>query len=210
MVRKQSFSLGIHLQIIVNIVNHQNDVSSSTIVGKDIKQFEFVTLTSQPTTITTKETSKTVRKQAMKDYLRKQNRQATTGIVELVKGVHPKEPAQYKGKFKLNTWSHKTKTKAILARKVKLYLDSQEISTREDSSPPNESPISGPLTHVNTRQRVHNEDPCLRIFSPITSSLDPFDTLAIRLGPLSEDLLAHCMTSLLSSYPQVRRLIKIR
>lgn len=179
-----------HLPDVVNIRKPQEDVAASS-----NQKFEFVTLTSEPSTITTRETSKTVRKQAMNDYLRKQNRQATTGIPQVVESVHLDEPSRYKGKFKLNTWTHKTKTKAILARRVKSLEEQDAISDLEDLLLPTGS--SSTLTIVSPWSLISSDRPPLRIFSPSTASLDPFNTSAIRLGPNSEKLLVHCTPSLL-------------
>ncbi|KUJ17967.1 uncharacterized protein LY89DRAFT_732670 [Mollisia scopiformis] len=177
----------------VNILKHRESMAESNLSRRDVKQFEFVTLTSQPTMITTRQTSKTVRKQAMNDYLRKQNRQATTGIVETVESVQLEEPSRYKGKFKLDTWSHKTKTKAILARRTKLSHD-ESPSANEESLPTIGSWAPSSLARVTAWQPIERDDLLPRIFSPSTSSIDPFDTLAIRLGPLSENLLVHYNT----------------
>ncbi|CZR68916.1 uncharacterized protein PAC_18817 [Phialocephala subalpina] len=111
----------------VNILKHRDrDVSSPTVTNSDVKQFEFVTLTSQPTTNTTRATSRT--------------------------------------------------------------------DDQENPLSPTEISICGPLAPINTWQPIHNDGPRLRIFSPMTSSLDPFNSLAIKLGPMSEDLLVHYNT----------------
>jgi hypothetical protein len=136
----------------------------------DPKLFEFVTIT-RPSDATNAELSKTVRTQAMRDYLRKQNRQAITGVVEVVTGVKPEEPARYKGRFKLNTWSHKTKTKAINARRDKglnaeavVKKPSRKASTLEDST-----------TNPDLMHTKQHRSPS-PVFFLGGRQIDPFDT----------------------------------
>ncbi|KAE8449819.1 hypothetical protein EG329_007296 [Mollisiaceae sp. DMI_Dod_QoI] len=178
----------------VNILKGRDDMGVSILANADVKQFEFVTLTSQPTASTLRQTSKTVRKQAMHDYLRKQNRQATTGIVEVVKSVQLREPSRYKGKFKLDTWSHKTKSKAIIARRAK-FSDDQDavVNQNEQLSSMGTSTPDTPAIISKWRPIQRDGSPS-RIFSPSAGSLDPFNTLSISLGPLSEKLLVHYNT----------------
>lgn len=170
----------------VNVPKYQPNGSNS-----DSKTFEFVTLTSEPTTTRLRETSKTVRKQAMHDYLRKQNRQAVSGIVEVVESTKLEEPSRYKSKFKLDTWSHKTKTKAIIARQAK-ESNHAAPTVQEDLMPSNSSTTSRELLIVGSWRPIERDAQFQRIFSPSASSLDPFDSLAINLGPHSEKLLVHC------------------
>ena len=180
--------------------------STSPKTNKNAKHFEFVTLTSQPTTATTRQTSKTVRKQAMNDYLRKQNRQATNGTIETigtVESTHSEEPSRYKGKFKLDTWSHKTKTKAILARRAKVL--NEHGSSVQEEEPSINSPKA--LTPHSSRHAIPGDSTLSRIFSH-RSSLDPFNTFAVKLNSSSDQLLVHC-TSHPSPY-QCLGLIKSR
>jgi hypothetical protein len=162
----------------------------TAIANENTKHFEFVTLTSEPTTVTTRQTSKTVRKQAMNDYLRKQNLQATTGQIEAVESSQLKEPSLYKGKFKLDTWSHKTKTKAILARRAKIPESRGEF---DDGQRP-QSISSNALTSHDWHEIGGNDLPRP---SSLNTSLDPFNTLSIDLGPLSNQILLYCASHFL-------------
>ncbi|CZR53411.1 uncharacterized protein PAC_03289 [Phialocephala subalpina] len=176
----------------VNVLKHRIDGDAPT--NMNDKTFEFVTLTSEPTSTTLRETSKQVRKQAMHDYLRKQNQQSATGVIEVVESSKLQEHFQYKGKFKLNTWSHKTKTKAILARRERATNEEENVASQEEPVPFNNFSNSDTLTRINSWRPIERSGPLQRIFSPSASSLDPFDTLAIRLGPQSEKLLVHYST----------------
>jgi hypothetical protein len=158
-------------------------VEASEDISTDKQKFEFVTITGQPTSITRNETSKKVRTQAMRDYLRKQNKQAMTGIVEVVRSVNPKEPSRYKGRFKLNTWSHKNQTKVI----NKVTQDSKVPKAKKKVT--NEIAWGNGLDVWRPGKAYHSPNP---VFSVNPGTLDPFDTLAIKLGPLSERLLVHC------------------
>lgn len=171
----------------VNIPKHQPNGSNS-----DSKTFEFVTLTSEPTTTRLREISKIVRKQAMHDYLRKQNRQAASGIVEVVESTKVEEPSRYTSKFKLDTWSHKTKTKAIIARRAK-ESDQAAPTVQEELIPTNDSTSSGELPIVGAWRPIERDAQFQRFFSPSASALDPFNTLAIRLDTHSKKLLVHCI-----------------
>ena len=162
-------------------LDQPKDGDDSTELGKaDPKTFEFVTIT-RPSDATNTEISKTVRTQAMRDWLRKQNRQAITGVVEAIINVRPEEPARYKGRFKLNTWSHKTKTKAINARLEKgLPISIKKGANRKG---PNVSlKVSPPKQHQSLNP----------VYFLDGSRLDPFDSLSIKLGSRSEALLLHC------------------
>lgn len=135
------------------------------------------------------ETSKKVRTQAMRDYLRKQNRQAITGIVEENEGSNFEEPAKYKGRFKLNTWSHKAR------RKVKKPRLDKSPDVREDES----SPVTAMSVARSTQVAQYDFQELVRFgrirpnpVFPGENRLDPFDSLALRLRPQSEKLLVHC------------------
>ena len=150
--------------------------------------FEFITIT-RPSDATNTEVSKTVRTQAMRDYLRKQNRQAITGVAEIVTSVEPEEPARYKGRFKLNTWSHKTKTKALNARGEKGLTTeaTAKISNKKASTPEDAD-----TAHLELSHPKQHRSPNPVIFLD-RRQIDPFDSLSIKLGSRSEGLLLYCM-----------------
>lgn len=130
-------------------------------------------------------TSKQVRTQAMRDYLRKQTKEAITGVPEILPPpVTLEEPSQYKGRFKLNSWTHKAKTKSLNTRKarprdVEDGVVSQEIVVQRGNG------------GAEDRQAMNAGRLPNSVFS-INGLLDPFETLAIQLGPYSENLLVHC------------------
>lgn len=126
----------------------------------------------------------------MRDYLRKQNKEAITGVPEVVSNVTLEEPSRYKGRFKLNTWSHKAKTKATNKRKARsrdvegqaasqaMVLQGGDLTSSEGLEDQGRRPINS-----------------VRLPNPVFSGngrLDPFNSLAIQLGPHSENLLVHC------------------
>lgn len=123
----------------------------------------------------------------MRDYLRKQTKEAITGIPEILPPpVTLEEPSQYKGRFKLNTWTHKAKTKSLNTRKarprdVEDGIVSQEIVVKRGNGG-----IEDREWQAMYAGRLPNS-----VFS-INGLLDPFKTLAIQLGPDSENLLVHC------------------
>lgn len=131
-------------------------------------------------------TSKQVRAQAMRDYLRKQTKEAITGVPEVVSAVSLEEPAQYKGRFKLNTWTHKAKTKALNAQKSR-SRDLEEGMTAQSlvARGRNGGAENQEWQAINPG-RLPNS-----VFS-VNGRLDPFESLAIQLGPHSENLLVHC------------------
>ena len=123
----------------------------------------------------------------MLDYLQKQKRQAITGVTEVVASSAPKEPAQYKGRFKLNSWSHKTNTKSLNARREKSLAKYTTVKrTNERSSVP-EKPDPDPGLSIPKQHQSLN--PVLFLDS---GQLDPFDSRSIKLGRSSEGLLLHC------------------
>jgi hypothetical protein len=154
---------------------------------------EFVTVTGKPG-INEDETSKRIRTQVMRDYLRKQHRYATTGYDDVMVPVQPENPSKYKGKFKLDTWSHKTKTKYLTHRPVEKRqkkVEQQSLrSLKSSRSWPRE--VSDQLNIDWT-----------------SADLDPFDSLAIKIGPSSQKLLVHCELKHLSS-PQKHTDLEIR
>lgn len=147
-----------------------------------MKNFEFVTLTDEPSKATRNETSKIVRVHAMRDYLRRQNQEAMTGIVEAPKIFPVKGLSWHKTRFKLNSWTHKTREKAI-----------NERQSKKTPSKPRKA------KHTSSQPRVGSEEESA-IYSVVPSpflpavsgSLDPFDSLSVKLGPLSQRLLVHC------------------
>ncbi|PVH89111.1 hypothetical protein DL98DRAFT_96440 [Cadophora sp. DSE1049] len=150
--------------------------------------FEFVTVTRHPSATTRSATSRKVRTQAMRDYLRKQNRQAISGVVEVLQSTNPEEPEQYKGKFKLDTWTHKSKKKAIVAKRERL-LSADVVPSNEHQDAGEDLTTSIVNHEVRQPPRISNS-----VVDLISDSLDPFDTLAIKLGPSSERLLVHYNT----------------
>ncbi|PMD44826.1 hypothetical protein L207DRAFT_562146 [Hyaloscypha variabilis F] len=152
------------------------------------RTFEFVTITSQPSTMSQNGTSKQVRTQAMRDYLRKQNKEAITGVPEIVSAVTLEKPSQYKGRFKLNTWTHKAKKKSTNSRKTK----SQNVEIVELEVPSQALVTQGASVGLEdqTWQGINAGQFPNSVVS-INRRLDPFDTLAIQLGPHSEKILTH-------------------
>jgi hypothetical protein len=153
---------------------------------------EFITITGKPSDTNRNETSKKVRTQAMRDYLRKQNRQALSGVVEIVANANPEEPSQYKGRFKLNSWSHKAQTKSLQSRRVadrKLVVRPRVIELVQPQIRP--STAVAPDDSVPDVQMWQPQYPN-SVFSLDTRRVDPFDSLSINLGPRSEKLLVHC------------------
>ena len=143
----------------------------------------------------------------MRDYLRRQNRQAITGVEEVLTSVKPREPARYKGRFKLNTWSHKTKTKALNARREKgLAL---EATPNRKKATPEDDDADVELSRPTEEHRSPNP-----VFFLDRRRIDPFDSLAIRLGRRSEGLLIHCMLNttilLLFHSPQLQALYSVQ
>jgi hypothetical protein len=156
--------------------------ADSNDISKDTQKFEFVTITGQPTSIKRNETSKKVRTQAMRDYLRKQNKQAMTGIAEVVTSVNPESPSRYKGRFKLNTWSQAV-YKVIRNTK---YPETLNETTNGIFSNGSEYGVAGVWRPMKAYQSPNTA------FYPSPGGLDPFDMLSIKLGPHSERLLVHC------------------
>ena len=128
----------------------------------------------------------------MRDYLRKQNKEAMTGVPEVVTSVILQEPSRYKGRFKLNTWSHKAKLKATTARKARSrgvggQAPTQEAALHSEVAVSVWQPIS-PLLLPK------------QVFS-VSGRLDPFDSLAIQLGPKDDKLLVHCQFPTIPNFP---------
>jgi hypothetical protein len=136
---------------------------------------EFVTITGRPTTKNSPETSKQVRTQAMRDYLWK-HKQASSGVVKIVESVDPEEPSTYKGRFKLNTWSHKIKTKSKHKRQVRSEVDLDVVHLRGTVG---EGASGGHF-------------PAPRLSFSFGTGLDPFNALAIPLTPSRDQILEHC------------------
>ena len=166
------------------------DDKSDTAEPLETKTFEFVTITNQPSKVNRDETSRQVRTQAMRDYLRKQTKEAITGVAEVVSAVILEEPSQYKGRFKLNTWTHKTKTKSLNAGKAR-SKDVGEQAARQgmvlnDWGAANFGNLRSHEWQSTRAGRLPN------LVISVNARLDPFDSLAIQLGPHSENLLVHC------------------
>ena len=123
----------------------------------------------------------------MRDNLRKQTKEAITGVPEILPPpVTLEEPSQYKGRFKLNSWTHKAMTKSLNTRKarpgdVEDGVVSQEIVVQRGNGG-----VEDREWQAMNAGRLPNS-----VFS-INGHLDPFETLAIQLGPDSENLLVHC------------------
>jgi hypothetical protein len=123
----------------------------------------------------------------MRDYVQKQNRQAITGVVEVVTSVKPEEPARYKGRFKLNTWSHKTKAKALNARREK-GLTSEATANRHNRKT---STLADDDTQLVLSRPWEHRSPNPGFFLD-EHRIDPFVSLVVKLGSRSEELLLHC------------------
>jgi hypothetical protein len=117
----------------------------------------------------------------MRDYLRRQNKEAITGVPEVVSAVTLEEPSRYKGRFKLNTWTHKSQKKSLDARKAK----SRDVE-EEDEMTSQELELG--RQGWQSSSALHLPNP---VFS-VSGRLDPFNSLAIQLGPPSEDVFNHC------------------
>jgi len=116
----------------------------------------------------------------MRDYLRKQSRQAATGVPEVVIPTQLDKPSQYAGRFKLNTWTHKTTTKALARRALE--------NTQKEASKKARDPE---LAIFNSKYRPKQPEKRTTINWTLTS-LDPFDSLVVSIKPRSQKLLAHC------------------
>lgn len=150
------------------------------------KNFEFVTLTDEPSKTPRNETSKIVRAHAMRDYLRRQNQEVMTGIVEAPTSLPVKELSQQKTRFKLDTWTHKTREKAINKRRSKL----SPAKTRKEGYAPLQ-----PSVGSRGEGTSHFVVPSPFLLA-LSGDLDPFDTLSVKLGSLSQRLLVHCKCGL--------------
>lgn len=72
--------------------------------AQENQTFEFVTIMTRPTTYLPRDTSKKVRTHAMKDFLRKGNRENETGTKDMVTTpLSVTRPGELKGKFRLST-----------------------------------------------------------------------------------------------------------
>jgi hypothetical protein len=125
----------------------------------------------------------------MRDYLRKQSRQAATGVPEVVASTNPEDPSRYKykGRFKLNTWSHKNSTKSLRAKRAGVFGKKQDDSVTVEVS---ELLATDIQVEVRGRNRKYRSPKPVFILNG--SCLDPFSSLAVPLGPHSERLLVHC------------------
>ena len=155
--------------------NNNRDANNAPIL-------EFVTFTGQSTKVDREETSKKIRTQVMRDYIRKQNQQAQTGITKIVR-PNPEQPYQYKSKFKLNTWSHKTKTKSTLSRLEREALVALQANAFV-------------RRHKNIQSYLHDDrfedqQPYSVLFFN-DHRIDPFNSLSVNLSHHSENLLVHC------------------
>jgi hypothetical protein len=149
---------------------------------------EFVTITGRPTTKNSPETSRQVRTQAMRDYLWK-HKQASAGhgVAKILESVDPEEPSKYKGRFRLNTWSHKTKTKH--KRQVRSESDTDVVH----------------LVGARGERASGDQSPSPRVSFSFGTGLDPFNALAVPLVPLSDRILEHCeFSNFLVSAPRVK------
>jgi len=175
----------------------KSDDKSDTPEPLETRTFEFVTITTQPSTMSQSGTSKQVRTQAMRDYLRKQNKEAITGIPEVLSAVALEEPSQYKGRFKLNTWTHKAKRKSPNARKQKSRDVEIEVASEALVTQGAKGRMKDESWQAINAGRLPNS-----VFS-VNGRLDPFNTLAVQLGPHSEKILTHCQSpELTSGFPR--------
>lgn len=155
----------------------RSDEIASDLEAQTAPMLEFVTITGQPTTKNSPKISKQVRTQAMRDYLwkHKQGR----GEANTLESVRPEEPSKYKGRFKLDSWSHKTKTKA---------KNKQQVHSGNDTNAVHLIRALGEGAYM-----VRSPSPGLS-FS-FRAGLDPFNTLAVPLLPSSDRILKHCELS---------------
>lgn len=131
------------------------------------------------------ETSKKIRVQAMKDYIRRQHQQAAAGGHETIAESTPAAPALYKGKFKLSSWTHKARTKAQMNQKLR-------VSKRETDADESAGEL-GNHAPVLLGNADIVQDPA----PPVSGSkIDPFDSLSIALHPRSERLLVRCESAI--------------
>jgi hypothetical protein len=103
--------------------------------------------------------------------------------VEVVTSVNPESLSQYKGRFKLNTWSQKNQTKPI------------NKSTRNTKNPEAINEIANGVVSngvMGVWRPMKGYQSPNTAFYPSPGGLDPFDTLSVELGPHSERLLVHC------------------
>ncbi|KAF4628236.1 hypothetical protein G7Y89_g9915 [Cudoniella acicularis] len=168
-----------------------------TFKAGEASALEFVTITGRPSEHYA-ENSKQVRVHAMRDYIRKSKNGADAVIA--VKNVHPEEPSRYKGRFRLNTTSHNSKSKA--KPKTRATPKSKDTHPRRISSTPATAIASQSKDlHGDTSdQDFQKEDSFGYQQSPKRVSflghwLDPFNTLAVQLTPLSERGFYHYHTS---------------
>lgn len=160
--------------------NNNRDINDAPIL-------EFVTFTGQPTKVDREEISKKIRTQVMRDYIRKQNQQAQTGITKIVR-PNPEQPSQYKSKFKLNTWSHKTKTKSILSRLEREALVASQANA-----------VVRRQSYLHDERFKDQQPHSVSFFND--HRIDPFNSLSVNLGHHSENLLVHCEYFLCFSLP---------
>jgi len=138
------------------------------------QSFEFVTVTGLSSSMHRAE-SKKVRVQAMRDYLRKQNNPIIT------EEPHPpKEPSRYKRKFRLTTWSHKTKIKSANVRQAMTLLRGTRPSDLVFNS------LSLTLKESWNQTRKDPQSPTSLLGG---SRLDPLNTMSIVFTKSSEKLL---------------------
>ena len=132
----------------------------------------------------------------MRDFLRKQSRQAATGVLETVSSNNPEEPSSYKGRFKLNTWSHKNSTKTLKTKRTAKLDETKEKQEAGTGGGPKSLALDTQLELFDRKRRRRSPNPD---FTPNNGRLDPFDSLAVPLGPHSERLLVHCRWFLFAS-----------
>lgn len=126
-------------------------------------------------------TSKIVRTQAMRDYIRRKKIYTTTGKIDKTQSINFNEPSQYESRFKLETWSHKSQKKVTgsqQSRKKKLELDGAQLAS--------------PYYSQHVSPEIDLERRVLPLFSLNEHRLDPFSSLSIHFTPNSERLLWYC------------------
>lgn len=123
----------------------------------------------------------------MRDYIRKQNRKPATRNSEIVKRINPEKPLKYKGKFKLETWSHKTRTKALDARRSRASKSGVDSKVINVVQLPKKVALEDLI--IETEQ-WRPPDP---VFFSELQRLDPFNSFPITLDHRSQRLLLHCM-----------------
>jgi hypothetical protein len=156
-----------------------------------IQQLEFVTLTGRPPQSNV-EISKQVRTHAMRDYVRKsRNKRLIVTTTPLVSEDMPKPP-QLKGKFKLDSWTHNSKAKSK-SRPSNSFLASKDTAMTVPAiglGGRNSGDYVAGFKQTSNHNLIPHQLP--RVAISLASRVDPFNSLSITMGPLSDHLLSYC------------------